>query len=114
MSPFLPLQGTHLVITTVFVSIFMYLLTCLHALFCFIENYSGIGFYYPAMGTVKGSIVPEGQRAAIYNVFRFPLNLFMLTFLVGNYSTETSFTANAVLLMMACMLQIHLVRLGGK
>jgi hypothetical protein len=73
-----------------------------------------IGFYYPAMGTVKGSIVPESQRAAIYNVFRFPLNLFMLTFLVGTYSTEASFTANAVLLMMACMLQIYLVRLGGK
>ena len=63
---------------------------------------------YPAMGTVKGAIVPEDQRAAIYNVFRFPLNLFMLVFLVGDFSTESSFTANAALLMVACVLQIRL------
>jgi hypothetical protein len=60
------------------------------------------------MGTVKGAIVPEDQRAAIYNVFRLPLNLFMLAYLVGDYSTESSFMANAVLLMVTCILQIRL------
>ncbi|EED86917.1 predicted protein, partial [Thalassiosira pseudonana CCMP1335] len=40
-----------------------------------------IGAYYPAMGTVKGTIVPEDQRAAIYNVFRLPLNLLVLLYL---------------------------------
>jgi len=68
-----------------------------------------IGFYYPAMGTVKGTIVPEDQRAAIYNVFRLPLNLVVLVYLVGDFSTEISFSANAMLLLVACMLQIKIV-----
>merc|ERR1712176_1752803 len=66
-----------------------------------------IGFYYPAMGTVKGTIVPEDQRAAIYNVFRLPLNLVVLVYLVGDFSMETSFFANAILLLMACVLQLR-------
>ena len=69
-----------------------------------------IGFYYPAMGTVKGTIVPEDQRAAIYNVFRLPLNLLVLVYLVGDFSTEKSFLANAFLLLAACVLQIQSVR----
>jgi hypothetical protein len=60
------------------------------------------------MGTVKGAIVPEDQRAAIYNVFRLPLNLFMLAFLFCDFSTESSFAANATLLMATCILQIRL------
>ncbi|KAL9185798.1 hypothetical protein ACHAXT_003575 [Thalassiosira profunda] len=69
-----------------------------------------IGFYYPAMGTVKGTVVPEDQRAAIYNVFRLPLNLLVLVYLVGDFSTEKSFLANAVLLMAVCVLQLRVVR----
>lgn len=93
-----------------------------------------IGAYYPAMGTgeshtldidshgcqsmilrlymstVKGTIVPEDQRAAIYNVFRLPLNLMVLLYLVGDFNTETSFLANALMLMIACGLQLKLVR----
>lgn len=62
---------------------------------------------YPAMGTVKGTIVPEDQRAAIYNVFRLPLNLIVLVYLVGDFSTEASFFANAMLLLVACALQLR-------
>jgi MFS family permease len=93
-----------------------------------------IGAYYPAMGTgeshtldidsngcqsmilrlymstVKGTIVPEDQRAAIYNVFRLPLNLMVLLYLVGDFNTQTSFLANALMLMIACGLQLKLVR----
>ena len=68
---------------------------------------------YPAMGTVKGTIVPEDQRAAIYNVFRLPLNLLVLIYLIGDFSTEVSFLANAFLLMGACILQLRLVRAHG-
>jgi hypothetical protein len=60
--------------------------------------------------TVKGTIVPEDQRAAIYNVFRLPLNLMVLLYLVGDFNTETSFLANAVMLMIACGLQVKLVQ----
>jgi hypothetical protein len=80
-------------------------LFCLHS---FVLHHGILPASYPAMGTVKGAIVPEDQRAAIYNVFRFPLNLFMLVFLVGDFSTESSFTANAALLMVTCVLQIRL------
>eukprot|EP00956_Cyclotella_meneghiniana_P021408 scaffold39024_cov72-Cyclotella_meneghiniana.AAC.11 len=69
-----------------------------------------IGAYYPAMGTVKGTIVPEDQRAAIYNVFRLPLNLMVLLYLVGDFNTETSFLANAMMLFVACGLQTRIVR----
>lgn len=31
-----------------------------------------VGMYWPIMGTMKGGIVPEDQRAAIYNLFRIP------------------------------------------
>lgn len=68
---------------------------------------------YPAMGTVKGTIVPEDQRAAIYNVFRLPLNVLVLVYLVGDFSTGVSFLANALLLMMTCALQIRMIRGGG-
>jgi len=65
------------------------------------------------MGTVKAAIVPEDQRAAIYNVYRLPLNLFMLVYLFGDFSPEASFTANAVFLMMVCMLQIRFIWSNG-
>ena len=59
------------------------------------------------MGTVKAAIVPEDQRAAIYNVYRLPLNFFMLAYLFGDFSAEASFTTNAILLMGTCILQIR-------
>ncbi len=68
-----------------------------------------IGAYYPAMSVLKGQLVPEDQRAAIYNVFRLPLNLLVLINLTAGFSTQFSFLANAILLIMACILQIRLV-----
>jgi hypothetical protein len=61
------------------------------------------------MGTVKGTIVPEDQRAAIYNVFRLPLNLLVLLYLVGDFDTAASFFANAIMLFVAAYLQQRLV-----
>lgn len=68
-----------------------------------------IGAYYPAISVLKGKLVPEDQRAAIYNVFRLPLNLLVLINLTAGFSTQLSFLANAILLIMACILQIRLV-----
>lgn len=72
-----------------------------------------IGAYYPAIGTVKGTIVPEDQRAAIYNVFRLPLNLMVLLYLIGDFDTESSFLANGLMLIVACILQLRLVKSAG-
>ena len=55
---------------------------------------------------MKATIVPEDQRAAIYNVFRLPLNALVLVFLIGDFSTEVSFLATALLLMVAFALQL--------
>ena len=41
-----------------------------------------VGIYWPVMGTLKGSIVPESMRAAIYGIFRVPLNLIVLSSLM--------------------------------
>ena len=59
------------------------------------------------MGTVKASVVPEEQRAAVYSIFRLPLNLFMLVNLLCDLSYENSFIANAIFLMVVCILQIR-------
>jgi len=68
-----------------------------------------IGAYYPAISVVKGTVVPEDQRATIYNVFRLPLNFLVLINLTAGISTQLSFLANAILLLVACILQMRLV-----
>ncbi|KAL7467633.1 hypothetical protein ACHAXS_007874 [Conticribra weissflogii] len=73
-----------------------------------------IGAYYPAMSTVKGTIVPEGQRAAIYNVFRLPLNALVLMNLVWNLSYETSFLVNFGMLLFACGLHARVIWLETR
>ena len=72
-----------------------------------------IGLYYPAMGTLKATLVPENERSAIYNVFRLPLNLIVLGWLVGDFSVQNTFFANALLLMGMCLLQLRLVLSNG-
>ena len=69
-----------------------------------------IGAYYPAISVLKGMVVPEDQRATIYNVFRLPLNLLVLINLTTGFSTQLSFLVNAILLVVASILQIRLVR----
>ncbi len=58
------------------------------------------------MGTVKAAIVPEDQRATIYNVFRLPMNAIVLVNLLFNLPYSVSFTANASMLLVACASQI--------
>ena len=42
-----------------------------------------VGLYFPACGTLKSALVPDFARAAIYNLFRVPLNLIVLVVLLG-------------------------------
>ena len=58
-----------------------------------------IGLYFPAIGTLKATLVPEAERSAIYNVFRLPLNLIVLGWLVGDFTVQNTFFAIALLLM---------------
>jgi MFS transporter, MFS domain-containing protein family, molybdate-anion transporter len=60
-----------------------------------------VGLYWPTMGTMKGSIVPESKRAAIYNLYRIPLNFIVLFSLLTDLTPTTSFVLCGVMLATA-------------
>jgi len=72
-----------------------------------------IGLYFPAIGTLKATLVPEAERSAIYNVFRLPLNLIVLGWLVGDFNVQNTFFAIALLLTGMCLLQLRLLISNG-
>lgn len=67
-----------------------------------------VGMYFPIMGTLKSSIVPENQRSAIYNLYRIPLNFIVLTSLMTDLAPKTSFLINTFMLGTACVMMTHL------
>ncbi|EJK45072.1 hypothetical protein THAOC_36333 [Thalassiosira oceanica] len=67
-----------------------------------------VGMYFPSMGTMKGMIVPEGQRSAIYNLFRIPLNLIVLFSLLTDLTPRVSFILCGTMMSIATILQIKL------
>jgi len=69
-----------------------------------------VGMYWPIMGTMKGSIVPEDKRAAIYNLFRIPLNFIVLSSLLTDLTPQQSFIANCAMLGTATVLQFNLMK----
>jgi MFS transporter, MFS domain-containing protein family, molybdate-anion transporter len=68
-----------------------------------------VGLYWPTMGTMKGGIVPESKRAAIYNLYRIPLNFIVLFSLLTDLTPTTSFFLCGLMLASATGLQ-HLLR----
>ena len=50
-----------------------------------------VGLYYPAMGTLKGETIPDSHRATVYNIFRMPLNAFVILILTANFSQRSTF-----------------------
>merc|ERR1719272_2510617 len=64
-----------------------------------------VGIYFPAMGTLKGKLVPEEHRATIYNLNRVPLNAIVLFTLLSNFTVEVTFVLCTVLLFGAALLQ---------
>lgn len=73
-----------------------------------------VGMYFPIMGTLKGSIVPESKRAAIYNLFRIPLNFIVLFSLLTDLTPKQSFTLNALMLGTATVLMVTLMKRREK
>lgn len=69
-----------------------------------------VGMYFPVMGTIKGSIVPEDKRAAVYNLYRIPLNAIVLCNLLTNLSSKTSFQISSGMLILATVLQYNLMK----
>ena len=67
-----------------------------------------VGMYFPSMGTMKGMIVPEDKRAAIYNLFRIPLNFIVLFSLLTNLTPRVSFILCGMMMVVATVLQMKL------
>merc|ERR1712014_134652 len=60
-----------------------------------------VGLYFPMMGTLKGMIVPEESRAAIYNLYRVPLNAIVVLSLVAKMDIQSAFSLTTALLLVA-------------
>jgi MFS transporter, MFS domain-containing protein family, molybdate-anion transporter len=73
-----------------------------------------VGMYWPIMGTLKGHIVPENKRAAIYNLFRIPLNFIVLFSLLTDLSPTQSFALNACMLSAATVLMFMVMKRREK
>jgi len=67
-----------------------------------------VGMYFPSMGTMKGMIVPEDKRAAIYNLFRIPLNFIVLFSLLTDLTPKVSFILCCSMMGVATVLQLKL------
>jgi MFS family permease len=68
-----------------------------------------VGMYFPSIGTLKGKLVPEECRSAVYNLYRLPLNAIVVCALVFQISTAGSFFVTTFLLVVACILQQHVI-----
>jgi hypothetical protein len=73
-----------------------------------------VGVYWPMMGILKGAIVPEDKRAAIYNLYRVPLNLIVLFSLLGGLTSTQSFWLNFGMLSVATGLMLVLMKRRSK
>lgn len=60
-----------------------------------------VGLYFPALGALKGEIVPEDKRATIYNLYRLPLNIVVLMPLLLNFSISVTFMVTTSILGVA-------------
>lgn len=68
-----------------------------------------VGTYFPMMGTMKSVIVPESKRAAIYNLYRIPLNMIVLFSLLTDFTPKQSFILCIGMLITATFLMTRLV-----
>lgn len=78
--------------------------------FCIFE--ACVGIYFPAMGTLKGMIVEDGQRASVYGILRIPLNVVVVVTLslVGKVERDNLFIFCCFMLVAACGFMGHYIK----
>merc|ERR1719235_1829327 len=59
-----------------------------------------VGLYFPAVGSLKSEVVPEEARASIYNCYRIPLNIVVVSIILTDLSLKSAFAICT--LLMAC------------
>ncbi|KJH52244.1 hypothetical protein DICVIV_01572 [Dictyocaulus viviparus] len=79
--------------------------------FAFLAFEICVGIFWPAMGCLRGSYVPEETRSTTINLFRIPLNLIVIFILWQNYSMTVIFQSCVVFLLLAAAAQHVLYRL---
>jgi hypothetical protein len=62
-----------------------------------------LGAYFVLVGSVKAKQVPENLRAAVYGVFRVPLNIMVVAIQLLSPSTPVSLLVSALLLVVAVL-----------
>lgn len=68
-----------------------------------------VGVYFPCMSILKSKLVPEENRSSIYNLYRIPLNAFVLFVLLGGFGVITTFVLIVSLLVCAALLQTFII-----
>ena len=68
-----------------------------------------VGVYFPAMGTLKSTVVPEEMRSTIYNIYRIPLNAIVLAVLLSGTGVTTTLSICSFLLFVATFLQLYIL-----
>merc|ERR1719231_1581915 len=63
-----------------------------------------VGIYFPSICTLKSEAVPESCRATIYNLFRAPMNLIVVSVLLINPDLKPTFKLVSSMLLLAGLL----------
>ena len=67
--------------------------------FAFLIFEISVGFYFPAIGTLKSIFVEDSVRATVYNIFRIPLNAIVASILLAKLKNLTTKFLLATVLM---------------
>lgn len=73
-----------------------------------------VGVYFPMIGTLKSSVVPEGCRSTIYNLYRLPLNLIVVSALLMKIESGTAFVLTSFMMFVALLAQTALASVLKK
>lgn len=86
----------------------------LHVVFLtFLVFEFSVGVYFPAIGHLKSQLVPEANRAGIYNLYRVPLNGVVVALLLCEMQLATSFGICCALLTVAVVALAPLMAFPG-
>merc|ERR1719324_963401 len=68
-----------------------------------------VGIYFPSICTLKSEAVPESHRATVYNLFRAPMNLIVVSVLLVNPDLMPTFQlVSSMLLLAGCLMGVML------
>jgi MFS family permease len=70
---------------------------------------ASVGAYFPSIGALKSEVVPEEVRAGIYNFYRIPLNIVVVSIILTDMSVKTTFLTCTALLAVATAILMVIV-----